>query len=198
MPDLLNKNPDFMKILMVHPSSELYGSDRMFLLSIKAVMTQFAERQIEVILPHPGPLVSEIHKISQDIRVHFRRMGILRKSDIKKLHFKALIDIVLFFRLIKKLSSYDLVYINTIVIADYLLAARWCNTRVITHVHELPVGISRYIFKKLLAFSRSELIFISRAVKDCFSQVPNLHQYVLWNGIPELKEGTSAKAYANQ
>lgn len=85
-----------MKILMVHPSSELYGSDRMFLLSIKACMTQFAESHIEVLLPHPGPLVSEIHKISQDIKVQFHRMGILRKSDFKILNFKALFEIVLY------------------------------------------------------------------------------------------------------
>jgi glycosyltransferase involved in cell wall biosynthesis len=181
---------------MVHPGSELYGADRMFLLSLKAVIVQYPSSRIDINLPHPGPLVSEIQKISSEIQITFCRMGILRKSDFKKLNFKALIDIACFFRLKKKLSSYDLVYINTIVIADYLLAARWAGTRVITHVHELPVGSSRFVFKKLLSFSRSELIYISRAVKNCFSPISNPLQYVIWNGIPEVTEHVNVKNHA--
>ncbi len=178
---------------MVHPGSELYGADRMFLLSLKAILARYPSSRIDIHLPLPGPLVSEIQKVSSDIQISFRRMGILRKSDFKKLNFKALIDIACFFRLIKKLSPYDLVYINTIVIADYLLAARWANCRFFTHVHELPVGFSRYVFKKLLSFSRSELIYISRAVKDCFSPITNPIQHVLWNGIPVLTQDEPGK-----
>ncbi len=181
---------------MVHPGSELYGADRMFLLSLKAILARYPSSRIDIHLPHPGPLVQEIKKTSSDIQITFRRMGILRKSDFKKLNFKALIDIACFFRLIKKLSTYDLVYINTIVIADFLLAARWSSARVITHVHELPVGSSRIVFKKLLSFSRSELIYISSAVKDCFSPISNPCQHIIWNGIPELTRLLHVKNHA--
>lgn len=174
------------RILMLHPSSGLYGADRMFLLSIKAMTSAFPDHQIDVQLPEDGPIAAVIKKDMPYVHVLIQNMGILRKSDIKKLRLNAITDILIFFRLRRMLNRYELVYINTIIIVDFLLAARWAKCRVITHVHELPVGLSRFIFKKILSFSRSELIFISEAVKDCFSPISNPGKHLLWNGVYSL------------
>ena len=82
-----------MKVLLVHQSAELYGSDRSFL----SICKRLAEEGlvIDVLLPNYGPLVSELKKYNLNVMVH--DFGVLRKSDLKKAPFSCFFKILLGF-----------------------------------------------------------------------------------------------------
>src|SRR5262249_22271029 len=77
----------------------------------------------------------------------------------------------------------DLVYINTVVIVDFLLAARFFPGKVLVHIHEIPEGVARPVFRALLRWSRAELIFNSRATKSAFAMPAATKQHVVYNAI---------------
>lgn len=173
-------------ILFVHQGFEFYGSDKMLLLNIKAACIKYPEKKITVILPREGVL-SKILENEYKVNVLIMHLGVIRKYDLKRFHFSAFIRILSFFRLIALINSCEFVYINSIVIIDYILAARFAKVKVFVHVHELPTGITAKIFSKLLNFSRANLIFISSASKNAFANLKNKKQFMLWNGVAPLK-----------
>jgi len=134
-------------ILFVHSGHELYGADKMFILNIRAAKEKYPDKKIVVILPKKGPL-SEVLYNEFGIKVLVKRIGVLRKYDIKRFNFSFLERVLTFFRLIQYLNKFDLVFINTIVIADYIIAAHFIKSKVIVHVHELPVGMASIVFTK--------------------------------------------------
>lgn len=179
-------------ILFIHQGFELYGSDKMLLLNIKAASIKYPEKQIVVILPKKG-MLSEILEKENNVEVLIRHLGIVRKYDLKRFDYSAFIRIFTFIRLISFINSFDFIYINSIVIIDYILAARFVKTKVFIHVHELPLGFSAFIFGKLLSFSKANLIFISSASKNAFSHLKNMFQFILWNGVESLKKTGNEK-----
>jgi len=181
-------------ILFVHGGYELYGADRMLLLNLDAALKRFQDRKTVVAISKHGPLAKHIQQNYPEVELMIIKMGVLRKSDFKNLRFGALLRIISFFRLFRFLATFDIVYINTIVVADFMLAARFTNARVLIHVHELPTGITRNVFRFLLSFSRAELVFISNAVKQSFGRLRNATQHVIWNGarpVPQTQDGTT-------
>lgn len=175
------------KILFVHQGYELYGSDKVLLLNIKATIKKYPEKEIVVIIPKKGDLYKEL-VIIKNVKIIIKRLGVIRKYDFKRLNFSAVIGILTFYRLIKYLNRFDLVFINSIVIIDYILASRFVKPRVIIHVHELPRGIISKIFCKALNFSSSDLIFVSEASKKSFKNLLNRNQYILWNGVKAIRQ----------
>ncbi|MEI6059275.1 MAG: glycosyltransferase family 4 protein [Bacteroidota bacterium] len=79
-------------------------------------------------------------------------------------------------------------YINSIVIIDYILATRFAKTKAFIHIHELPQGYASKIFSKLLSFSGAHLIFISSASKNAFIHLKNAKQSIVWNGVKPLQQ----------
>ena len=45
-----------MRIVCVHQGYELYGSDRSFIDSVAALREAWPQAEIEVVLPHEGPI----------------------------------------------------------------------------------------------------------------------------------------------
>lgn len=176
--------------LFIHQGHELYGSDRVLLLNIKAYKAKYPDESVHVVMPGMGPLSDLLQEIP-GVEVHVRGIGVLRKYDLKRLHFMPLLRILFFFRLIPLIKKYHTIYINSTVLMDFMLASRFCATSTYVHVHELPTGIAKPIFRNLLSFSRAELIFISEAVKQSFGRLSNTTQHVLWNGtkpVPEMQD----------
>ncbi|MFT7156828.1 MAG: glycosyltransferase involved in cell wall biosynthesis [Parvicella sp.] len=153
------------KILMVHQGHELYGSDRMFLLSIKTILKLYPRAVIDVILPKSGDLSRYILlNHSKNVQLSLVDLAIVRKSEIQKLDFSVLyylIKNIAHWR--KKIHSYDLVYINSIVVIDFILLTRYFKGKKIIHVHELLGPSWRFLFSKVLQFSQCSLVFISKA-----------------------------------
>jgi glycosyltransferase involved in cell wall biosynthesis len=77
----------------------------------------------------------------------------------------------------------DLVYVSTVVVFDYLLAARFFSAKTLVHVHEIPDGAKLALFRKLLAWTRAEIIFNSKATRAAYQLTMRRPQHVVYNGI---------------
>jgi hypothetical protein len=71
--------PDAPSILCVQPNRELYGSDRTFLQSVRALRERWPSSRITVVLPGPGPLSEHMARIVEDIC--FEDIFVLRRSE---------------------------------------------------------------------------------------------------------------------
>tara|TARA_B110000196_G_scaffold87258_2_gene75684 strand:+ start:6835 stop:7929 length:1095 start_codon:yes stop_codon:yes gene_type:complete len=176
-----------VKVLMIHQGVELYGSDRSFLSSLKAVSSSNA--QVDVVLPGEGELNSYVDKLAVKVLIrpsgYLRRVNIIRKpiSSI----FKILMEIFFF---IKVLRKYDVIYINTVVCISSILACAFLSPRkkVVVHVREIPTGTLLLFFRVMLWISRVSIIYNSESTKSFFS----LPGSVVLNGVPPVKnEGVS-------
>jgi hypothetical protein len=56
-----------MKIICVHQSADMYGSDRSFLQVVIYLSQSGDFKKITIVLPRTGPLVSELEKLNVDI-----------------------------------------------------------------------------------------------------------------------------------
>ncbi|WP_218119994.1 glycosyltransferase [Actinopolyspora mzabensis] len=168
-------------MLLVHPSAELYGSDRVFLESVRALTG--AGHRVLVVLPGEGPLVSQLRRTGA--RVHHCPTAVLRKSVLHPtglLGFlrDGLVSLPAVLRVLRR--RYAAVYISTITVPTWTLLAAALGHRVVTHVHEAedtqPLPIRVGLTLPLLASRR--VVVNSRAAAD-----------VLHRAIPRLRDRTS-------
>src|SRR3546814_17412222 len=82
-------------------------------------------------------------------------------------------------------SSDLVVYVNTIVILDYLLALHFYSGSAIIHVREIPGNLARHLFSCLLRFSGAKLIFNSEAAGRAIN-IEGMRAVVL-NGVGDRK-----------
>jgi glycosyltransferase involved in cell wall biosynthesis len=169
-------------ILFVHQGYELYGSDRTLVQSVEAAAKRWPDARITVILPNDGMLRSVLQALVHDVRVI--DLAILRKSNLKRMKVQDAAG------LLKKtwearrtMRTYDLTYINTAVVMDYILAGCFVNRPRILHVHEIPTGFARIFFSAILALSRTFVIFNSHATRRSFWLPPWQRNFVVWNGV---------------
>jgi len=181
-----------MRIVCVHQGYELYGSDRAFADSVAALREAWPRADIEVVLPRHGPIVALLHDLAT--RIVFEPLFILRRRKLGRLVLTAPFLIVpALWRAARRMRAADLVYVNTIVVLDYLIVARFFRAKTLVHVHEIPDGLKLSLFRQLLAWTRAEVIFNSRATCAAY-QLPALtSQHVVYNGIaaPERVQSRS-------
>lgn len=169
------------RVLFVHQGAELYGSDRTFVQSIRACRERFPRWRITVFLPERGPLVNALKPLVDDIV--FVDMIVLRKSTVKSLLLHPGKLIVRVRAACRAIKSYDVVYVNTIVVIDFILASRFSRTPVIIHMHELPTGFLAKIFSGLLWWAKGRLIFNSRATRESIALLGSKQFAVVENGV---------------
>ena len=165
------------KVVLVHQSSELYGSDRSFLTALDAMLEITHHDDIEVFLPGEGPLAELIK--GRHVSVRFNESGVLRKRKLKA-PISLSIDVwrsVCFYR--KIFSAASLIYVNTVVCIAAILAIRASGAKGVVHVREIPGRLDGLVFRRILAFSRGGLIFNSVATKGAF----RLRGDVVYNGV---------------
>jgi len=171
-----------MRIVCVHQGYELYGSDRSFIDSVATLREAWPHSDIEVVLPRDGPIVPLLRAFGS--RVTFEPLFVLRRRGLARLlatapfHLAAAI-----WRAARRMNGADLVYVNTVVLVDYLLAARFFAAKTMIHVHEIPDGLKLPFFRRLLAFARAETIFNSRATRAAYRLTDGRRQHVLYNGV---------------
>lgn len=140
-----------MRILVTHPSAELYGADRMALLTVQALVRK--GHTVTTVVPTDGPLVAKISGTGVDIVV--ADVPVLRKSALSPLQALKLIWNVL------ETSSHrarflrsadpDLVYANTIVQPWWIVTAKLQRRRVVVHVREAEAQLPRLVRRLLYA-----------------------------------------------
>jgi len=150
------------RLVIAHPSPDLYGSDRQLLRSIEAARAD--EWDVLLVLPRPGPLV----ELAQDSGAAVRVVGARR--------------------LLRETGA-DLLYVNTVTIPWWLLAGRLAGTPSLSHVHEAEPDQHRVIALTLnapLALAREIVANSGAAAEVITDAVPRLASRVtvVHNGVP--------------
>lgn len=142
MPPQSNDDRSVRTILVANPSSELYGSDRMFLESVEALLAD--GWRVVTALPAPGPLVDRVERLGAT--VHLQPSPVLRKASRSP---AGMLQLLLSLRMLPALlrllrhETPDVVYVNTVTLPLWLVAARLVRIPVLCHVHEAEERLSR-------------------------------------------------------
>ena len=135
----LARSSQQMRIVCVHQGYELYGSDRAFVDLVCAIRSAWPTADIEVLLPRDGPIVEQLRAVVT--RITFEPLLVLRRRQLGRLAAFGWLRLVpALWRAVAHYRTADLVYINTVVVLDYLIAARLFSTKTLVHVHEGPSG----------------------------------------------------------
>jgi glycosyltransferase involved in cell wall biosynthesis len=174
---------------MAHASSELYGSDRVFLESVIAMVE--AGWEVVVTLPQPGPLVDAVEKAGA--MVGFCPTPVLRKAALRpagliRLLAETVKGIAPAWRLLRNHYP-DLVYVNTVTVPLWLPLARLANAKVIAHVHEAEDAVPwpiRYALTRPLRFANIVVVNSLATVKALTAAQPRLagKMTLTYNGVP--------------
>ncbi|WP_082487340.1 glycosyltransferase family 4 protein [Leifsonia sp. Root112D2] len=175
-------------VLFAHPSAELYGSDRVLLESIQAVVD--AGARVIVTLPETGPLAPLIHDLGADVACC--PTPVLRKSMLKP---RGMINLLVQTirgsidgrRLLRSVRP-DLVYVNTLTIPLWVVLGRVSRTRVICHVHEAEGSASRLLQRALNApvLLAHQVVINSRFSMDVLAKSYSrlaVRSTIVYNGV---------------
>ena len=172
-----------MKILCVHQGYELYGSDRSFALSVGILRKMYPSAVIDIMIPKSGEIESILYPVCNRLIIN-EGLAILRKKELKnnpfKFAYKVLKGIV---NAIDNAKKYDVIYVNTIVVLDYIIASRFVKTTSILHVREIPTGIQKKIFSSIVRFSKMKIIFNSQNTEKSFDLSEKQSHVTLLNGV---------------
>ncbi|MFH0783861.1 MAG: glycosyltransferase family 4 protein [Pseudomonadota bacterium] len=173
--------PSSGRVLFVHQSAELYGSDRTFEQSVRGYRRAAPKSLITVVLAADGPLIKFLQAHADEIII--APLFVLRKQLLKQ---GTLLNLPALVRAVKKamvmVAGYDAVYINTAVIMDYIIACRLKKIPAVLHVHELPIGLSRLLLRFIVRHSRATIIFNSQATRKAFGMEEDQRHLVIPNG----------------
>ena len=169
-------------ILCVHQGYELYGSDRSFALSVEILRKTYPDAIIDIIIPKDGEIRTILRPICNSLIIN-KNLAILRKKEFKNNPFKLIYKIIRgIYTAINHSKKYDIFYINTIVVLDYIIASRFTRTTNILHIREIPTGIQKSIFSKILSFSKMKVIFNSNNTANSYS-LPSNQKTTILNGV---------------
>lgn len=177
-----------MHVLVIHPGSELYGSDRMVVESVRGLVESGAV--VDVFLPDVGPLGAEITAAGG--RCAIVPMPVLRKSALRPRGMFALIRTALWVapgahRLLRDIRP-DVVYVSTLILPFWVLLARLHRIPTICHVHEAERYPSRLVELGLVGPLRAAsrvLVNSSYSASVLGTVLPSLvrRTHVIINGV---------------
>jgi glycosyltransferase involved in cell wall biosynthesis len=167
----------------------MYGADRCFARAVSALRSRLPAAHFKVVLPHEGSII-ELPPLGEVDR-EVRPLWILRRRTLLR---SFTLDIWRSIRALgaayRGMRAADLIYINTIIVFDYILMARFVSKPIIVHVHEIPNSIELVTFRMLLLWSGASLIYNSEATRNAFRLPGHVPGRVVYNGVdvPELIE----------
>lgn len=174
-------------VLLAHPSPDLYGSDRMLLESIDGLLA--AGWRVVVTLPRSGPLTPEL--AARGVEVAIVDVPVLRKALLSPAGLVRLLATTVralgpVLRLLRRTRP-AVVYVNTVTIPLWFVAARLTGRPVLGHVHEAEEDVPapvRIALALPLLFA-SVVVVNSRASAGALDVLPGLARKVrlLYNGV---------------
>lgn len=168
-------------ILCVHQGGELYGSDRSFLQSVAALRQAYPNAHIHVLLAADGPLASLLDSVADEVRI--RDLIVLRLARLGETLVRLTIALPWFlFKAWQDSRDADLVYVNTSVIADFMLLSRFSPRRFILHVREIPRPRMLPVVRAFCRISGARILFNSAATATAFALPRSQPQQVIHNG----------------
>lgn len=170
------------RICCVHQGHEMYGSDRSFVETVQALRTTYPDASIEVVIPAPGPILPALQKTGVEVVID--DLWVLRRRNLLRLVTLGLVTFPLaVLRALRRFRRADLVYINTAVVADHIVAARWARTPAVLHIHEIAGGTVGRILRGLALWSRARIVFNSQATRAAYDLPAEVPARVIYNGI---------------
>jgi len=186
------------KIVIIHQSAELYGSDKMLLLMLKHLDKSLFFPV--VIIPTNGPLKDALENLL--IEVHIAPVLKVYRAIFKPkngiLFLKDFKSGMLFLENLHKKHHFDMVYSNTLAVLLGMFFARKHKVKHLWHVHEIinhPKTIAQ-LYPKLLNANADAIVCNSKATLQNLSLRlsklnPKLH--LIYNGV-ETQNNLSLKS----
>jgi glycosyltransferase involved in cell wall biosynthesis len=178
------------RILIAHPSPDLYGSDRQLLESLTALVS--CGWTVLVAVPREGPLCALLRERGAEVVIC--DVPVLRKSLLRPERLAGLIVFapVVVYRLWKRVRTWqpDMVYVNTVTIPLWALAARLAGKPVLTHVHEAEQDQPRMVRTAIVApLFLARVVVVNSyaagtALTDVFKRLRRRIR-VVYNGLPD-------------
>ena len=176
-------------LLVGHPNADLYGSDRVLLESVSAMVD--AGWRVVVAVPGPGPLVPLL--LERGARVVECPSPVLRKSLLSPRGMLVFTrDVARDARrglgLLRTVDP-DLVWVNTVTIPLWIALARLRGIPVVAHVHEaegsarraLRIALAAPLLAATAVVSNSR--YSARVLGSVFPRLGRRAQ-VIYNGVP--------------
>lgn len=182
-----------IRILYIHQSAELYGSDKVLLELVGGL--DRAKYEAIVLLPTDGPLVAALTAAGVECKI----VPITRLSRAT-LSWRGLLglpgNLIRSFREINRALNgrhVDVVHSNTLAVLSGGLWARWYRVPHVWHVHEIILhpNFVRKFYALLLWWLADRIICISDATKEnLLKDKPALGTkiQVVWNGLERNAE----------
>lgn len=190
--------PSPLRVLVAHPSADLYGSDLQLVESVRGLRD--AGMAVVVSVPAHGPLEALLEEAGARVVVEpvpVLRKSLLSPSGLARLTVSAPTSVV---RLVRRLraSRPDVLYVNTVTVPWWILAARLARVPVLTHVHEAEQDgtlLLRRLVAAPLGLAHSVLVN-SAAALDAAAIVPGVRRRatIVHNGFPGPPEPSPVRA----
>lgn len=175
-----------MRVLAIHSSNDMYGSDRIFLRVVAAL--QRAEHDVEVWLPADAPagtttLADHVERLGLPVDVvdvPVLRRAYLRPSGLARLARRG-------WRVRRRISAggFDAVYLGTSALAPLAVLTRVTTSeRVVLHVQELWSGAEGRVLRAL-GRSAHLCLAISPAVAASVGATLQRRTRVVVNAVPD-------------
>jgi glycosyltransferase involved in cell wall biosynthesis len=137
--------PTPLTVLVAHPSAELYGSDRVALESVAGLVE--AGHSVVVALADEGPLRSPLEAVGARVVVvgaPVLRKNLMTPAGAARFALGTARAVPTLVRLIRSVRP-DLVYVSTVTVPVWSVAARLTRRPVVCHVHEAEADLPRAV-----------------------------------------------------
>jgi len=188
-----------LRVLVAHPSADLYGSDLQLVESVAALTA--AGCSVTVTLPGEGPLTARLAAAGATVVV--LPVPVLRKSLLRPRGALTLVRSVLTssppaWRLLRGTAA-DVVYVNTVTLPAWLPLCRLARVPVLVHVHEAETDLprwQRWVLNAPLLLAHRVVVNSHAAAEALLGAVPRLARRtrVVHNGVAGPPEAPSAPA----
>lgn len=158
------------QILVIHQSSEMYGSDRSLLIAVKGMIGGLLKPI--VILPREGPLYDALK--ASGIEVHILPLALLGRylMNIRKLSyfFLTLIRSIVALSRFCRGRGIDIVYSNTLAVISGAIWARLASKKHVWHVRDVAPAnrFQKRILRGMLITLSDVVICNSNATRDAW------------------------------
>ncbi|GLW99541.1 glycosyltransferase family 4 protein [Microtetraspora sp. NBRC 16547] len=181
------------RVVVTHPSPDLYGSDRMLVESVRA-LSEVAE--VTVVLPAEGPLCDRLRETGSEIVI--MPTPVLRKSLLSPLGLltlgrQTLSTLPRMVALLRRARPTAL-YVSTITIPLWIVAGRLARVHVVCHAHEAEQNISPLLQRLLTAPVRLAHHVVANS-EACLRTLTGAgvrpdRVTVIYNGVPDRGDAT--------
>ena len=186
------------RVLVVHPSAELYGSDRVLLESVTGFVDYGAE--VVVLLASPGPLEVELRE--RGAAVHIVDIPVVRKAVLRPAALAAFVvgSVLAFARGVARVRRYrpHVVYVSTLTVPVWNAIAFASRVPLVVHVHEAERSAGRALRTALNAPLRLATLIVfnsiySQRTVELSYAAAALKSQVVYNGVVGPAHPASAR-----